>query len=53
MNDDQKIALALAATFLTGWVPSALYGHPKEGIIFGFAAVLLQFALAFAFGDEE
>ncbi len=53
MNDDQKIALAMAATFLTGWVPSALYGHPREGIAFGIAAVFLQITMAFAFGDEE
>ncbi len=54
MNDSQKIALAMGATFMTGWVQAALYGHPNTGIVFGFAAVMMQIAIAFSFdeGDE-
>ncbi len=53
MTDDTKITLSVATTFVAGWLPSALYGHPQAGIVWGVVAVTLQFTLAFAFDGGE
>jgi hypothetical protein len=52
VNDDQKMALVISTTFMTGWLPAALYGHPGMGVVFGAAAVMLQIVMALACGDE-
>ncbi len=53
MSIDDKVIVAHAATFFAGWLPAGLYGHPQAGIAFGVAAVVLQYALAFMFDEED